>query len=81
MSRSGAAGVVSMCRRWTERGAPIGAADRGKASPEREWPGEVSAVVLQQALADLNAAYRNFFASVAGRRKGPQPRRPRYRSR
>ncbi len=36
-------------------------------------------MVLQQALADLNAAYRNCFASVAGRRKGPQPGRPRFR--
>src|SRR5580704_2083700 len=27
-----------------------------KATPERAWLGEVSAVVLQQALADLNAA-------------------------
>jgi putative transposase len=33
-----------------------------KKTPERAWLGEVSAVVLQQALADLNAAYRNFFA-------------------
>jgi putative transposase len=39
-----------------------------KAAPERAWLGEVSAVVLQQALADLNAAYRNFFASLTGRR-------------
>ena len=30
------------------------------------WLGEVSSVVLQQALADLNVAYRNFFASVSG---------------
>ena len=37
-----------------------------KATPERAWLGEVSAVVLQQALADLNTAYRNFFASSAG---------------
>ena len=50
-----------------------------KATPERAWLGEVSAVVLQQALADLNAAYRNFFASVAGRRKGPKAGRPRSR--
>ena len=35
-----------------------------KGTPERAWLGEVSSVVLQQALADLNAAYRNFFASV-----------------
>ncbi|HYB46683.1 MAG TPA: transposase, partial [Streptosporangiaceae bacterium] len=39
-----------------------------KGTPERAWLGEVSAVVLQQALADLNAAYRNFFASLTGRR-------------
>ncbi len=52
-----------------------------KASPERAWLGEVSAVVLQQALADLNAAYRNFFASLAGRRKGPKVAPPKFRSR
>jgi putative transposase len=52
-----------------------------KASPEREWLNEVSAVVLQQALADLNAAYRNFFASRAGNRKGPKTGAPGFRSR
>ena len=38
-------------------------------------------MVLQQALADLNAAYRNFFTSVTGRRKGPKVAPPRFRSR
>jgi putative transposase len=52
-----------------------------KASPERAWLGEVSAVVLQQAQADLNAAYRNFFASLKGERKGPKIGPPRFRSR
>jgi putative transposase len=52
-----------------------------KATPERAWLGEVSAVVLQQALADLNAAYRNFFASVNGSRRGPKVAPPRFRSR
>ena len=52
-----------------------------KATPERAWLGEVSAVVLQQALADLNAAYRNFFASLKGERKGPKIEPPRFRSR
>ena len=33
-----------------------------KATPERAWLGEVSSVALQQSLADLNAAYRNFCA-------------------
>jgi putative transposase len=52
-----------------------------KATPERAWLGEVSAVVLQQALADLNAAYRNFFASLNGQRKGPKMAPPKFRSR
>src|SRR5712691_8260016 len=52
-----------------------------KATPERAWLSEVSAVVLQQALADLNAAYRNFFASIKGTRKGPTVSPPRFRSR
>jgi putative transposase len=38
-------------------------------------------VVLQQALADLNAAYRNFFASRTGTRKGPKIGPPKFRSR
>ena len=42
-----------------------------KATPERAWLAEVSSVVLQQALADLNTAYRKFFASANGKRKGP----------
>jgi putative transposase len=52
-----------------------------KKTPERAWLNDVSAVVLQQALADLNAAYRNFFASLRGERKGPKVRPPRFRSR
>jgi putative transposase len=52
-----------------------------KATAERAWLAEVSSVVLQQALADLNTAYRNFFASVASQRKGPKVAPPRFRSR
>jgi putative transposase len=62
----------------TELSAALTAA---KATPERAWLGEVSAVVLQQALADLNAAYRNFLASAVGTRKGPKVGPPRFRSR
>jgi putative transposase len=50
-----------------------------KAVPERAWLAEVSAAMLQQALADLNAAYRNFFASVKGERKGRKVGPPRSR--
>lgn len=52
-----------------------------KAAPERAWLAEVSSVALQQALADLNTAYRNFFNSVTGKRKGPKVEPPRLRSR
>lgn len=52
-----------------------------KQTPEREWLGEVSSVVLVQALADLHTAYRNFFSSLTGRRKGPKVAPPRFRSR
>ena len=52
-----------------------------KATPERAWLGQVSAVVLQQSLADLNAAYRNFFASATGKRTGPTVAPPRFKSR
>jgi putative transposase len=52
-----------------------------KKTPERAWLNEVSSVVLQQALADLNAAYRNFFASRNGTRRGPKVAKPRFRSR
>ena len=52
-----------------------------KRTPEREWLTEVSSVVLQQALADLNAAYRNYFASLNGKRERPKVGVPRLRSR
>jgi putative transposase len=52
-----------------------------KKAPERAWLTEVSSVVLQQALVDLNMAYRNFFASLKGTRKGPKAAKPRFRSR
>ncbi|GIL28094.1 RNA-guided endonuclease InsQ/TnpB family protein [Actinocatenispora comari] len=52
-----------------------------KLTPKRAWLGEVSAVVLQQALADLNTAYHNFFVSITGKRKGRKLAPPRFRSR
>jgi putative transposase len=52
-----------------------------KKTPERAWLNEVSAVVLQQSLADLNKAYRSFFGSLSGKRKGPKAAPPRFKSR
>ena len=62
-----------------------------KGNPERAWLTGVSAVVLQQSLADLNTAYRRFFGYrealrewKTGGRKGRKPREvglPRFKSR
>ncbi|MFB9630324.1 helix-turn-helix domain-containing protein, partial [Nonomuraea helvata] len=54
---------------------------QAKQTPGRAWLGEVSAVVLQQALADCTTAFRNFFASLSGKRQGPRMAPPRFRSR
>lgn len=49
-----------------------------KKTPERAWLGEVSAVVLQQSLRDLDTAYRNFFDGLKGKR--PRMGAPRFKS-
>nr|WP_255648601.1 transposase [Frankia sp. ArI3] len=49
-----------------------------KWTPERAWLAEVSAVVLQQSLRDLDTAYRNFFDGLKGKRPRMGP--PRYKS-
>ncbi|MFF7467481.1 RNA-guided endonuclease TnpB family protein [Streptomyces sp. NPDC008092] len=52
-----------------------------KKTASRCWLGEVSAVVLQQSLRDAESAYRNFFASQRGTRKGPKLGSPRFKPR
>ncbi|TGB13431.1 RNA-guided endonuclease TnpB family protein [Streptomyces sp. MZ04] len=52
-----------------------------KRRPERAWLAEVSSVVLQQSLRDVESAYRNFFASLKGERKGARVAEPRMKSR
>ncbi|WP_211228483.1 RNA-guided endonuclease InsQ/TnpB family protein [Glycomyces tenuis] len=52
-----------------------------KQAPERAWLGEVSTVVLQQALADCDRAWKNFFDSVGGKRAGVRMGPPRFKKR
>ena len=69
----------------------LAARQQAHAAPQRAWLGEVSAVILQQSLADLTTAYRRFFESRralrqwrAAGRKGPRPKEvglPRFKSR
>jgi putative transposase len=50
-----------------------------KHTPEREWLGEVASVALVQACQDARRAYRNFFDSLSGRRKGRRVGPPRFK--
>jgi len=44
------------------------------------WLAEVASVVLVQACQDAHRAYRNWFNSLSGKRKGRRVGRPRYRT-
>jgi putative transposase len=50
-----------------------------KATPERAWLGEVASVALVQACQDARRAYRNWFDSLSGKRKGRTVGRPGFR--
>src|SRR6185312_4810584 len=51
-----------------------------KATPERAWLAGVASVALVQACQDARRAYRNWFDSLSGIRKGRRTGRPRFRS-
>lgn len=63
------------------RGELSAALTAAKRTPERTWLTEVSSVPLQQTLADLDRAYRNFFDSITGKRKGRKVRPPKFKKR
>jgi len=50
-----------------------------KQTPERAWLGEVASVALVQACQDARRAYRNWFDSLSGRRKGRKAGHPVFR--
>lgn len=50
-----------------------------KKTPEREWLGEVASVALVQSVQDAHKAYRNWFDSMSGRRKGRKAGHPRFK--
>ena len=52
---------------------------QAKKTEERAWLGEVSAVVLQQSLRDLQTAWSNYFNSKKGQRKGKEVGRPKFK--
>ncbi|HEY9819234.1 MAG TPA: transposase [Candidatus Sericytochromatia bacterium] len=52
-----------------------------KKTLEREWLNQVSSVPLQQSLRNLDTAYKKFFNSRTGKRKGNKLGKPRFKKR
>jgi len=54
---------------------------QAKQTIERAWLGEVSNIPLQQSVADLETAFKNFFDSYKGNRKGRKVGYPKFKKR
>ncbi len=52
---------------------------QAKKTVEREWLSNVSNIPLQQSVADLGVAYKNFFDSLKGKRRGKKVGSPRFK--
>ena len=52
-----------------------------RADPEAPWLAEPSQTALEQAIRQADTAYKNFFASIRGARKGRRVGHPKFRSR
>jgi putative transposase len=52
-----------------------------KKTEDREWLGEVSNIPLQQSVIDLGNAFKNYFDSLKGSRKGRKMGRPQFKKR
>jgi len=52
---------------------------QAKKTEQRQWLSEVSTIPLQQSIADLGVAYKNFFESRKGKRKGVKVNPPKFK--
>ncbi len=52
---------------------------QAKKTEQRHWLSEVSNIPLQQSIADLGVAFKNFFASLKGKRKGLKIKPPKFK--
>ena len=52
---------------------------QSKKAEERQWLKDVSSVPLQQSLRYLDVAYRNFFNSLKGKRRGEKVGSPKFK--
>ncbi len=52
---------------------------QAKKTKQRGWLSEVSNIPLQQSISDLGVAYKNFFDSLKGKRKGIKVKSPKFK--
>jgi putative transposase len=52
---------------------------QAKQTKERKWLSQVSTTPLQQSVADLGVAFKNYFDSLKGKRQGRKVGRPRFK--
>ena len=52
---------------------------QAKKTEQRQWLSEVSNIPLQQSVADLGVAYKNFFDSLKRKRKGKRVGYPKFK--
>jgi putative transposase len=52
---------------------------QSKKTEQRSWLSSVASIALQQSVADLGTAYKNFFDSLKGKRKGKKLGSPRFK--
>ncbi|MCY7392544.1 MAG: helix-turn-helix domain-containing protein, partial [Leptolyngbyaceae cyanobacterium CAN_BIN12] len=52
---------------------------QAKRTEERSWLADVCNTPLQQSIGDLGVAYRNFFDSLKGKRKGKKISKPKFK--
>jgi putative transposase len=50
-----------------------------KKTEKRQWLNDVSSVPLQQSLKQLEVAYKNYFDSLLGKRKGKKVAQPKFK--
>lgn len=53
----------------------------GKQTADRQWLSDAFSHALIQSVRDLDLAYRNWWKSLSGKRKGPKLRAPRFKKR
>jgi putative transposase len=67
------------CEKYPGYNQLSGALTLIKKTEAREWLKDVSSVPLQQSLKNLDTAYKNFFDSCKGQRKGQKVKPPRFK--